>query len=300
MDCAGETLQKECRPINQLPDTSFVLHARASRHYWKGRGLLSIKSFRHGIAYYKTDDGTFLVDDERFLVFNHAQEYEIIIDADQPVNSFCIFFASDLTIQVQRSVSTPTTRLLDDPGAADGCAPLFFERTYPHDHLLSPTLARFRAGYPQHEHDTLWLDEQLCDLMEKLLALQQISVCESDALPSVRRATRLELYRRLHLARDYITACYSQPISLQAIATVAGLSPNHLLRSFKALFGQTPYQMLIAERLRRARFLLAHTDQPVTQICFDVGYESPSSFSTLFTQECGLSPQAFRLLNRSA
>ena len=277
-----------------------MLQARASRHYWKGHGLLSIKSFRHGSAYYKTDEGTFLVDDERFLVFNHEQDYEIIIDAAQPVNSFCVFFASDLAAQVQRSVKSATTQLLDDPDAPATAPPLFFERTYPHGDLLSPALARFREEYAAREPDPLWLDEQLCGLMEKLLLLHQSAVRESDALPSVRRATRLELYRRLHLARDYITACYDQPISLQAIAAVAGLSPNHLLRSFKALFGRTPYQMLIAERLRWARYLLAKTDLPITQICFDVGYESPGSFSTLFAQECGLSPQAFRLLNRSA
>jgi AraC-like DNA-binding protein len=227
---------------------------------------------------------------------NHDQEYEIEIDSETPVDSFCVFFASDLVREVEHSLALVTDALLDDP-LAKGKAP-FFERTYPHDDLLSPLLIRFRQQNLQRHRENLWLEEQFRLLLQGLLALQQASYREANTLPSIRAATREELYRRLHLARDYIAASYDQPLTLQQIAAIACLSPNHLLRSFKALFGQTPYQYLVEERLQRACWLLANTERRVTQICFEVGYESPSSFSWLFTQRYGLSPQAFRLLNR--
>jgi AraC family transcriptional regulator len=288
--------------MNRLDDVSFVLQARSAEHYWKGAGLLSIKSFEGGGAFYRTAEGRFLVDAERFLIVNHDQEYEVEIDADAPVASFCVFFASDLAQQVQRSLTAAPEALLDDPLAAGvgwAAGAPFFERTYPHDDVLSPLLTRFRQQYPQRQHEPGWVEEQYHLLMHGMLSVQQAAYQEVDTLPSVRSATREELYRRLYIARDYIAAAYDQPITLQSIADAAVLSPNHLLRSFKALFGQTPYQVLVDERLRHARLLLASTERPVTQICLDVGYESLGSFSALFAQRFGLSPQAFRLLNYS-
>lgn len=280
--------------MNRLEDTSFVLQARSREHYWKGAGLLSIKSFAGGSAFYRTAGGRFLVDAERFLIVNHDQEYEVEIDAAAPVDSFCVFFASDLARQVQHSLTAATDALLDDPQAGGA---LFLERTYPHDSRLSPLLARFRQQYPQQQSESGWLEEQYHLLLQEMFAVQQSGYGEAHALPSARAATREELYRRLHVARDYIAAAYAQPITLSLVAEAAALSPNHLLRSFKALFGQTPYQFLVDERLRHARWMLANTERPVTQICFDVGYESLGSFSALFAQRYGLSPQAFRILN---
>jgi AraC-like DNA-binding protein len=282
--------------MNRLEDVSFVLQAHSSTHYWEGAGLLSIKSFEGGSAFYRTYEGRFLVDAERFLIVNHDQEYEVEIDADAPVASFCVFFASDLARQVQRSLSAAPEALLDDPLATVSGAP-FFERTYPHDDVLSPLLARFRQQYPLRQGEPGWLEEQYHLLLHGMIAVQQSGYQQADALPSARAATRVELYRRLHIARDYIAAAYDKPITLQHIAEAAALSPNHLLRSFKALFGQTPFQYLVDERLRRARWLLANTERSVTQICLDVGYESLGSFSARFAQRSGLSPQAFRLLN---
>ncbi|MEO8395835.1 MAG: AraC family transcriptional regulator [Chloroflexota bacterium] len=283
-----------------MDDTSAVLHATSRQHHWRGAGLLSIKSFTGGSALYTIDGGSFLVDDERFLISNHAQEYEITIDSDTPVESFCVFFDSRLAADALRNQTTASVDLLDDPLSASVVPPLFFERTYPHDALLSPALVQFRASFRQRQGEIGWLDEQFHHLMLQLFAVHTNALQEVRRLPTTRPAAREELYRRLHIARDYIAASYPQPIHLNQIATVACLSPNHLLRSFKALFGQTPYQYLIDERMRRARWLLAHTARPITDICFAVGYESLGSFSWLFAQRCGLSPQAFRLLNRAA
>ncbi len=284
--------------MNRMDDLNAVLHARATEHHWRGAGLLSIKSFSGGSAIYHIDGGTFRVDDEHFLIANHGQEYEITIDSDTPVESFCVFFDSALASDVLNALTHSTEALLDQPFAPSS-AMLFFERTYPHDTLLTPALDQFRRAYPQRGRETGWLDEQYHSLLRRLVSVHERTAQEADRLSNARAATRAELYRRLHRARDYISATYERPIALKDVAAVACLSPNHLLRSFKAAFGITPYQFLIDERLRQARWLLAHTDRSVTDICFAVGYESLGSFSWRFTQRYGLSPQAFRLLNQS-
>ena len=110
----------------------------------------------------------------------------------------------------------------------------------------------------------------------------------------MRPSLRAEMYRRLHHARDFIHACYAQPITLDQIANVAMVSPNHLLRRFKQAFGTTPHQYLTAVRLDHAKMLLRESDMSISEICLAVGFESFSSFSWLFQQRIGISPQAFR------
>jgi AraC-like DNA-binding protein len=130
--------------------------------------------------------------------------------------------------------------------------------------------------------------------MERLLQVHQNVYREMARLPAARPATREELYRRLHRVKDYVAASFDQPITLDDIALIAGLSPNHLLRTFKQVFHQTPHQFLTAQRLEHARRLLRSTDRSVTDICLSVGFESLGSFSWLFRRHVGVSPAAYR------
>jgi AraC-like DNA-binding protein len=117
---------------------------------------------------------------------------------------------------------------------------------------------------------------------------------EAAAFPGLRPGTRLELYRRLHRGRDFLLSCYDQPLTVAAVARVAGISPFHFQRMFKAAFGATPMQFLQHTRLEAARRLLLDTGGDITGICFDVGFESLGSFSWLFRKRYGAGPRAFR------
>jgi len=110
----------------------------------------------------------------------------------------------------------------------------------------------------------------------------------------MRRSTRIEIYHRLALARDFIEASVDKPITLSDYSRVACLSPHHFLRLFKQVYGETPHQFLTRLRLKCALDLLQSTEISVTEICFLVGFESLGSFSTLFKRHYGRSPLAFR------
>lgn len=94
--------------------------------------------------------------------------------------------------------------------------------------------------------------------------------------------------------RDLLRDCLDEPLSLDDLSVEARLSPWHLLRSFRQAFGETPHDFLTRLRLERARHLLTVTSRSVTEICFDVGFSSLGSFSSLFRRRVGLSPAEFR------
>lgn len=274
--------------------SSFILNEKGKQHHWQGAGALSIKSFFHGQAFYNVGMGCHAVNDDSYLVLNQGQPYAITIDAEKPIESFCIFFADGLAEEVYRSLVTNPKNLLDEPERPRVEPVHFFERTYPHDQVLTPALLHLRVTLPRRKDDRGWLNEKLHLILQRLLQIHQQACKEVEALPSLRPATREELYRRLHRAKDYAAALFDQPLALEEMAQVACLSPNHFLRTFKQAFAQTPHQFVTQLRLGRAKCLLAQTGLSVTEICTTVGFESLGSFSWLFARRVGVSPEAYR------
>jgi AraC-like DNA-binding protein len=100
--------------------------------------------------------------------------------------------------------------------------------------------------------------------------------------------------RHLLRAKDLVDARYSEPLSVQDMASAAGLSRAHFSREFRRTFGESPHAYLLTRRLERAAALLRGTDRSVASICFDVGLGSLGSFTTSFTRTYGESPTAYR------
>ncbi len=86
------------------------------------------------------------------------------------------------------------------------------------------------------------------------------------------------------------------PLTLRDMADVAHLSPYHFARVFKDVTGIPPGEFLGALRLERAKRLLLTTDLSVSEVCFEVGYESLGTFTTRFQRLVGMSPGRMRRL----
>lgn len=110
---------------------------------------------------------------------------------------------------------------------------------------------------------------------------------------------RTECYSNLgHIAtvvlvRRFIDENFDRDLKLDDIASSRFTSKFYLLRLFKRYYGLTPWQYLTEKRIEKAKELLRN-GRSVTEACFDVGYESPSSFATLFRRRSGLTPSEFR------
>jgi AraC-like DNA-binding protein len=100
--------------------------------------------------------------------------------------------------------------------------------------------------------------------------------------------------RRLLRARDSMDRSYAEPLDVRAVASVAFVSEAHFIRSFRAVFGETPHRYLQRRRVERSMFLLRETDRSVTDICFDVGFTSLGTFSRTFRDIVGETPSDYR------
>jgi AraC-like DNA-binding protein len=106
--------------------------------------------------------------------------------------------------------------------------------------------------------------------------------------------TDVETLQRLGRARDFIDHCYDHPLSLEQISEKACFSRYHFLRLFRQAFNKTPHQYLIERRIEKAKELLGSDELRVTDVCFEVGFQSLGSFSTLFHRCVGSAPATYR------
>ncbi len=79
---------------------------------------------------------------------------------------------------------------------------------------------------------------------------------------------------------------------------LANRTPEYVGRAFKQYLNITPSQFINNLRLDYASDLLLHTDDPVIDICYDVGFGNLSHFYHLFKARWDCSPKAFRKANR--
>jgi AraC-like DNA-binding protein len=112
--------------------------------------------------------------------------------------------------------------------------------------------------------------------------------CREDTHAAHRRAVE----RVITEARERLC----EPLSLQDMSRVAYISTFHFNRVFHQVTGLPPAKFISAMRLDKAKRLLLTTHLSVTDICYDVGYNSLGTFTTRFTQLVGLGPREFRRL----
>lgn len=87
---------------------------------------------------------------------------------------------------------------------------------------------------------------------------------------------------------------YTEPISIEALASDLGISPRHFIRRFKIATGDTPLAYLQRIRIEAAKQTLETTEKSIDEITWQVGYEDTNSFRKLFRKNTGLSPKEYR------
>ncbi len=103
---------------------------------------------------------------------------------------------------------------------------------------------------------------------------------------------------RAERIRAYIDAHFFQPFSLDTLAAKMGISSRYVNEIFKERYGTTPVRYLTEVRIDLARKLLAETEKDIVSVCFEVGYDTLSTFYRTFKNIVRLSPNQFRQLSR--
>lgn len=100
--------------------------------------------------------------------------------------------------------------------------------------------------------------------------------------------------RRVADALRFIETHADEPLDLDRLAAVVGLSKFHFLRSFARVVGLTPYRYLLLTRLRRAGAEIVATDRSISAIAYEAGFGDLSTFNAHFRAAMGATPSRWR------
>jgi AraC family transcriptional regulator len=287
-------------PSNPDLGKNYIVHLKTKRLTVPEHiSPLTVKFSLFGTVKYNTSHGEYSVN-SGYLIINEGQKCSGGIDSPKPVEMISIFFESNFASEALGNLTAPEDKLIFNPVVKNNQPIQFFEKLYPIDNFVMPVIMKMKIASSVGFEDEEWWEEQFYELLEKMILVHRNVYKQVEKLPPVKFSTKTDLYRRINKARDFIELNYCEPLTLEKISNEASLSRFHFLRLFKEVFGETPYQYISTRRIRKAVSLLTTGDMPVTEICSEVGFDSLSSFSWLFKQKLGLSPESFRDAFRKA
>ena len=95
-------------------------------------------------------------------------------------------------------------------------------------------------------------------------------------------------------ARDYIEKNKTEPLSLSAVARAAGASVFHFCKVFRKSTGIKFTDYVARVRLEDARTQLLNPNRRISEVAYDVGFQSLTQFNRMFKRVFGQSPTEFR------
>lgn len=260
------------------------------RTYTGTTGNLSIRFVLSGNETYTIGKRQLSIHSDSFLILNKGTQFTSNIDPRFPANVFSVEFDSDFLSSFLAS-KTNNGKL----SGAGFSAIQLNETMFPFNDNIRLNILLLKHHLENGNIDQKLINEHLqCCLLNCYQVYNQEIFEKAGKLKFLNDSTRMEILRRLNLAREYLYANYNKNINLDNLAGYACLSVNHLLRTFKMVYNQSPHQYLIQLRLHRAQALLAGTEYPVYEIVSMVGFKCTSSFVRLFKSRYQTTPLKYR------
>lgn len=120
--------------------------------------------------------------------------------------------------------------------------------------------------------------------------VQRYGEMRSEALDFSRGFTASHYKRVL----AFVAERFGGPIVIEDMARVAGLSPAHFSRLFKAVLGDSPYQFVMDYRVEQAKKMMGDRGRPLIDIALSCGFADQAHFTRIFKRLTGTTPKAFR------
>ena len=253
-------------PSPEAPGTLVIDHCREGR-------------FEHhvGQQYYYLSAGDLSVDrsgdapSEAYFPTSHYHGISILIDpAKAPECLSC--FLDDVNVR-------PAV-LMERLCPGDAC--FIIRSTERLEHIFSELYSipdSIRMGYYKVK------------VLELLLFL---SVLDADSSQTGTHACPPSQVRLAKAVCSYICAHMSEHYTIEQLAAQFCVSPTHLKKSFRNVYGDSVYSYARTQKMLSAARLLQETDRTILDIAGECGYDNGSKFSKAFREVMGMTPRDFR------
>lgn len=133
-------------------------------------------------------------------------------------------------------------------------------------------------------------------LIEVYVLLARSSMDTENLFPDVKMNKQKEYVEKFNTVFQYISRHYSEELSLDDIAGIAGFSKFHFSRLFKKFTNQSFYDYLNQKRVKEAEMLLLNPDLSITEVAMRAGFSSISTFNRVFKTMKSCTPSEYKSL----
>ncbi len=134
-------------------------------------------------------------------------------------------------------------------------------------------------------------------LLKFLEIIYYLSIAEDSrelATSSFSQSSATSDSRRVMKVKEEIDKRYASHLTLEELASIAGMTPTAFSRFFRKRTGRTLSDYIIDIRLGHAARKLVDTTMTIAEICYDCGFTNLSNFNRAFKSKKGCSPKTFR------
>jgi AraC family transcriptional regulator len=142
----------------------------------------------------------------------------------------------------------------------------------------------------QHFNSPEIIAEKLQLLAQEVCNIQLQLNTKLVRIERIKKSTKSEIFHRIEKAKNFIELNFKDEINLDLIAENSALTKFDLIRYFKQIYQQTPYQYLMHLRLLRAKELIFENKYALETIALKLNFADLPSFSKAFKNHFGVSP----------
>ncbi|WP_196891296.1 AraC family transcriptional regulator [Aureivirga marina] len=105
---------------------------------------------------------------------------------------------------------------------------------------------------------------------------------------------KFDYVKKVNVVVNYIEDHLGEHLSLETLAEKSNLSKYHFHRILKAVLDENLGEFITRLRVEKAANLLRYSSKPISEIAYEVGFETPSSLTKRFKKFYGFNPKEFR------
>jgi len=151
-----------------------------------------------------------------------------------------------------------------------------------------------RVGLAMEGLDELYGFKRLLSILD---ILHELSLSTELTILNAERfaiSTEVSEQNRINKVFNYVKNNFQQPIPLETVSSLSGMTEPSFCRYFKKTTSKTFTQFVNEYRLVHASKLLAEKEMAISDIAFEAGFQNVSHFTRLFKTFTGMSPSAYR------
>jgi AraC-like DNA-binding protein len=221
-----------------------------------------------------------------FLLPNHI--HEIVVPPGNVVTKYCCMF--DLHLLLSNSHNPDVRDMILNIGSE---LPSRFDLEGEQIEFFGSLIEdMFKEYHSKRLGKNIVIQSKLSEACVFLLRMVQKHKNDHDILNVEKTNSVMEMLKVIHMH-------YYEELSLTLLAEMLNRNPTYLSSIFKRHVGQSFVEYLHTLRIGRATSLLAATNMNISEIALEVGFENFRTFSRVFKETRGMSPQNFRRSNHA-